>query len=359
MLCLSVSMSANCGGTGSLIGTGPNLIALELIEQQYGFGTPLSFATWLAFGFPQLILCLMVIWIWLNLYFQPKPYLITDAEIEVTDAEKEEHVRFMLKTKQLELGPLSYGEKSVTILFLVLGFLWFTRSPGFITGWGDLLNNYNGARVSDSTTGIFVALLCFALPSMSFWNPNLDEDEGSLISWKIVEEKIPWGIVLLFGGGFALGEGSHRSGLSHCIGQKLMTLSTLPAWEVVIISTCITSAITQIASNAATSNMILPILLELSELMCINPILMILPATCACSFTFILPVSTGPNAIVFGPSGLSTLQMVKAGWVINLATLIITFACTFTYGTLLFDLHTYPSWAVTVVGNCSVEGSSL
>ena len=207
MLAMCVSMSANCGGTGTTIGTGPNLIMLELILDSFP-DCPLSFATWMAFAVPQLIICLIIVWIWLQFYYLPFPWkvsvLLGIFEIisatfyirflfrkrkywlpllsnciefqKVDDKEKEETKKRDLQVKEVlrhhldELGSMSYEEKTVSCVFVTLVLLWFFRAPGFMTGWGDLLSDrYDTGLseeivISDSTAAVIVVCLLFVLP---------------------------------------------------------------------------------------------------------------------------------------------------------------------------------------------------
>merc|ERR1712062_338907 len=146
----------------------------------------------------------------------------------------------------------------------------------------------------------------------------------SILNWKLVEKKLPWGVILIFGGGFALAEGCKVSGLSDWIGSQLESLYGLSDSALLIVVCVMASMLTQIASNAATANIIIPILIVLSNKLCINPLYLVLAPTYACSFTFIFPVSTAPNAIAYEMSGISTLDMFKAGWLMNILTLGVT-----------------------------------
>ena len=167
MLCMSVCMSANVGGTGTVIGTGPNLVAVELLKQTFGSSQPMTFTTWLAFALPQLILCLICIWIWLQLYYLPNPFRKTSDEERALSKAEEANVAKLLRTKLSELGKMTYYEANVLSLFVFLVLLWFFRSPGFMTGWGDAFDT----NISDATAAMFISILLFILPAdKSFWS---------------------------------------------------------------------------------------------------------------------------------------------------------------------------------------------
>lgn len=359
MLCMSVCMSANVGGTGTIIGTGPNLVAVEILKQNFGSAQPMTFTLWLAFAFPQLILCLIAIWIWLQFYYLPNPCRSMSEDEKLQAINEEQNVSKMLKNKLTELGKLTYYEANVLTLFILLVLLWFFRSPGFMDGWGDIFESKFNTAVSDATAAMFISILLFILPAeKSFWSfstktyeldsENQTEDinkDKKLLDWSSVSKRLAWGIVLLFGGGFALGAGSEQSGLSAWIGQQFATLSNLPQWSIVIITTLGASLLTQVAANVASANIFLPIMIQLATSLCVNPLMLIMPATMACSFTFMLPVSTAPNAIAFESAGMNSAEMVKVGWVMNLVALCITWGCTFTYGFPLLELNHVPDWA--------------
>ncbi len=152
-------------------------------------------------------------------------------------------------------------------------------------------------------------------------------------------------MILLIGGGYALAEASEQSCLSAWLGSQLEALDGLEQWALSLVSTLLANFFTQILSNSATVSILLPVLIDLALVLGTNPLYLILPVTVACSYAFMLPVSTGPNAVCFGPSGMTMLQMMRLGFVLNLVCLgIITFASN-TYGYFMFDLGDFPSWA--------------
>ena len=179
--------------------------------------------------------------------------------------------------------------------------------------------------------------------------------EKKLLDWPSLSKRLAWGIILLFGGGFALGGGSEQSGLSAWIGSQFSSLSSLPVWSIVVICTLGASALTQVAANVASANIFLPIMIQLANTLCVNPLLLILPPTMACSFTFILPVSTAPNAIAYEAAGLKAVEMVKVGWVMNVLSLLITWGCIFSYGQPLLKLDSLPDWASNKFTNCTTH----
>lgn len=353
MLAMSVCMAANIGGTGTTIGTGPNLVLLGNLDDNFK-GHPLSFGSWMAFAVPIEIICLLLLWIWLQLYFLPLSCTAKDAKDE--DSKK---VARMIEQKCDELGPLTFREKVVLAHFVVLVLLWFFRSPGFFESYGDLRED-----IDDATPAIAIVILLFLMPSEPSFK-KLRPCQSPLIDWKTVEKRLPWGIILLLGGGFALAETSKCSGLNSWIGDQLkQAVDGTSTFATLLIACAIASVLTQVASNVASASILMPIMAELSRGTQTNPLLLMLPPTLVTSFAFMLPVSTPPNAIAFGPSGMRTVDMLKVGTVMNLVCLLVTLAGAYTLGLALFDLETYPSWAesnnnstsVNVTTQCLNEG---
>lgn len=204
MLAMAICMAANIGGVGTTIGTGPNLVLLGILDSKFE-DHPLSFGLWIAFAFPLALICLVLLWLWLMFYYLPF------KSRRGQDNLAQEKIKSMITQKCLDLGPISYQEKVVLIHFVVLVLLWLFRSPGFFNSYGDLLD------VDDATPAIAVVILLFLMPSEA----KLTKKVPPLIDWKTVEKRLPWGIILLLGGGFALAEASQCSCLNAWIGFKL------------------------------------------------------------------------------------------------------------------------------------------
>ena len=169
-----------------------------------------------------------------------------------------------------------------------------------------------------------------------------------LIDWKTVESNLAWGIILLLGGGFALSEASEVSCLSAWIELKLAELSDLPSWVLLMILSLVACAVTQVLTNTASASLLLPVYRQLALELKLNPLYLMLAPTLVTSFAFMLPVSTGPNAIAFRASGLNVVQMAKAGSGVTVLCLLITLIAIHAYGTFMFDLDQFPEWAEEV-----------
>lgn len=290
-LMLSIAYSASIGGISTLIGTPPNLVLAGVIKQTYGI--EISFAQWFIFGFPIAIVLLFICWMYLTRFafkFKQKEFPGGRQEIK----------------KQLQdLGPISYEEKVVFLVFLLTAFSWITRSF--------LLERFI-PKIDDTIIAIFFAVLLFILPSKN--------SAVKLMSWDDAV-KLPWGIVLLFGGGMALALGFETSGLAVWIGTQMTSLESFSLFILLLILVASVNFLTEITSNLATTAMLLPVLVSLAAALGLHPFYLLVGATLAASCAFMLPVATPPNAVVFGSGYLKIEDMVRKGFAMNLISIII------------------------------------
>lgn len=171
--------------------------------------------------------------------------------------------------------------------------------------------------------------------------------------------KFPWNIVILLGSGFALAEACEVSGLSEWLGNNLANLHVIPPWSIVAIVCALITGFTEVTSNTATATIFLPILKSLGKSICVHPWYLMLPATISCSFAFMLPVATPPNAIVFSGGYLKVVDMAKAGLGMNIFGCIILLVCVNTYGKIMFDLDTFPVWASDYAGQSNLNITNI
>jgi len=333
-LLLGIAYSASIGGIATLVGTPPNLSFARIANIIFPAMPEISFANWLIFAIWITMLMFIAAWLLLFAIYRPR---------HAWDGVNRKEFR---KEYQL-LGPARPEEKIVFILFILMALLWVFRS-GFhigavnIPGWADLFSR--PAYINDGTVAMLIAVILFIIPSPS-------EKGERLMNWRTAN-KLPWHIVLLFGGGFALAKGFVDSGLSVWFGEQLSGLAgTHPMILTSVIATMM-SFLTELTSNTASTEMILPIVAGMAVSIKINPLLLMIPATLAASLAFMLPVATPPNAIIFGTGKVQIREMVKAGFLLNLVGVIITTLVVYFWGTLVFDIdvHGFPAWATITAG---------
>ncbi|KAM9845838.1 solute carrier family 13 member 4 [Aulostomus maculatus] len=372
-LSLSITYAATIGGLITITGTSTNLIFAEQFNTRYPDAKVINFGTWFIFSFPIAIIMLVLTWLWLHFLFLGCNFRETCSLSQKRKSDREMQSEMRIQEEYKKLGTISYPEVVTGVFFILMTLLWFTREPGFVPGWTSLFEKQvpklKGYR-TDATVSVLLGFLLFLIParrpfsssspdSHSFFGfVSSDEDSKSdplapMITWKDFQRLMPWEIVILVGGGYALAAGCKVSGLSVWIGRQLEPMSGLPPWAVTLLACLLVSAVTEFASNPATLTVFLPILSALSETLHINPLHTLIPSTMCVSFGVMLPVGNPPNAIVFSYSHVQISDMVKAGFGVNLIGVAVVMLAITTWGVPLFNLTEFPAWAVTrnVTGN--------
>uniref|UniRef100_A0A8D0AMT0 Solute carrier family 13 member 1 n=1 Tax=Sander lucioperca TaxID=283035 RepID=A0A8D0AMT0_SANLU len=343
-MCLGIAYSSNIGGISTLPGTSPNLIFSEYLNQVYPNCNCINFANWLVLCLPISVIMLLLTWIWL--------YWLFFGE----QSQKEAAARKVIEEEYRSLGPMSSQEIVTAVVFVTMVLLWLTRAPGFMPGWASLFPHHMG-YITDATVALLLGLLLFIIPAYGpsrkygeythnqdiFFSISLHPE--AMISWDNFQALMPWKVALLVGGGFALAEGTKESGLSLWVAELLTPLGDLPVLATIAIACIIVTTVTEFASNAATITIFLPILSPLAEAIHVNPLYVLIPTTLCTSYSFLLPVSNPPNAIVFGYGHITIMDMVKAGLGVNVIGVLATLLAVTTWGVPLFSLDTYPDWA--------------
>ena len=323
---LSIAYSSSLGGVATLIGTPPNLVMVKMLEVLFPNAPAISFGNWMIFALPISLIMLVFVAILLT-----KILFKVDKDVKLS--------KEFIKDEYKQLGKFSSEEKAISIIFLTTALLWIFRSDillGFITipGWSNLLPT--AGFINDGTVAISMAFILFLIPSKSGKRALLDQTAFS---------KVPWGIILLFGGGFALAKGFSSTGLSDFIGDQLSGLSSIsPIWVIIITATLVTF-LTELTSNTALTQTILPIVASVSVAIGLNPLLLMLTATISASMAFMLPVATPPNTIIFAGGRIKILEMAKTGFALNIIGVIVISLMVYYLGNLIFGLNTFPVWA--------------
>ena len=311
-LMLAIGYSATIGGIGTLIGTPPNLVLAGVFNEI--FGIEITFSQWIIFGLPISITLLFICWYYLTRFgftFKQKGFPGGRKEIK----------------RQLDaLGKLSFEEKIVATVFACTALAWISRS--FV-----LKNILPG--IDDTIIAITSAIILFILPSK--------QKGKKLLNWEEAV-KLPWGILILFGGGMAIAAGFGGSGLAQWIGNQMALLQNVPLLVLVFLLVLFVNLITEVTSNMALTAMILPILAPLALVMDVHPYLLMVGATVASSCAFMLPIATPPNAVVFSSGYITIPDMVKTGFWLNIISVVIIVLMVFFVLPSLwdFDAATFP-----------------
>lgn len=299
-LMLGIAYAASIGGLATIIGTPPNVVMVGYMKRFYNLDV--SFSKWMVVGIPLMLLILT------SCYFIITRLLFRN-ELPAIEGSKE-----LIQKKLTELGSITKEEKLVMLVFSVTCFFWIFRQN---------LNSLIGKNLLDDTTiAMSGGILMFLMP--------LDiKNSKFVLDWNDMKN-LPWGILLLFGGGLCLADGMADAGLVQLVGEKISSQNTLSAMALTFLLIFIAMALTEIMSNVALTTIFIPVVFGIADGFHINPILLAMPVTFAASCAFMMPVSTPPNAILFASGYIKMKEMMKTGLLLNLFSLIIIFLISIT-----------------------------
>lgn len=313
-LFLGIAYSSSIGGISTLVGTPPNLIFYNFYNTYLTDQFNISFFNWMLFALPTSLLFFVIVYWYFKFHLRNTTLNINPKIIYET---------------YTALGPISWEQKIVAYVFSALAITWMTRSDidfnsFVIPGW----NRFFPSKIEDSSVAVFFALVLFVIPSKN-------QKGNYLLSIKELK-KIPMNILLLFGGGFALAQGVVSSGLGDFLASLMGGFQSLPSVVLVGVICLLLLFFTEISSNSAALQLALPILLPLSQGLDIPSWMILIPSTIACSFAFMLPISTPPNAIIFESGRVEVKDMVRYGFILNLIGIAVLLIATFGWGGFIF-----------------------
>ena len=324
---LAIAYAASVGGTATLIGTPPNMVFAGMLQKLFPEAPEISFFTWMKVGLPLVLIFLPVIWIYITRYFRISGSFSGSQGI--------------IGSELRALGSMSAGEKRVFVIFLITALGWvfrrdFVFDETVIPGWGTLLGV--GDYVHDSTVAVACAMFLFILPDGKAPGQRL-------LDWKAAES-VPWGVVMIVGGGYAIAESFKVTGLAEWVGKELAFISQMPTLVVLLLVVGLMIFLTEINSNTATANIFLPVLATMAVAGGTNPLLLMIPATFACSFAFMLPSGTGTNTVIFASERVTIPQMAKCGLWLNLISIVLLTLLLYMVVVPLLGIETeLPGWA--------------
>ncbi|PCI47137.1 MAG: anion transporter [Alphaproteobacteria bacterium] len=294
-LVLGIAYSASIGGLGTPIGTPPNLFVVSFMKETYGI--EISFFTWMLFGIPTVIIMVPLAWFVLTRWAYP--FNLSDAPV----------AQELLREKLTAMGPMTTPERRVAYVFLSVAVSWIFRVP--------LQQNLHILLwLNDAMIAIGGASVLFLIPS------GCTTEKGTaLLDWDSAN-RIPWGVLLLFGGGLSLAAAVKASGLAIWLGTALSVLGTLPLIVMILCLVAMVIFMTELTSNTATVATLLPVLGALAVMTGIDPMMLFAPVALAASCAFMLPVATAPNAVIYSTGEVTIPQMANAGFRLNLVGIV-------------------------------------
>ena len=291
-LMLGIAYAATIGGMSTLVGTAPNIVFSAFMQETYGI--EISMIQWMTLGVPLAIVMLYSAWVILTKYVFPTSFITSDE------------TKLYLRNMLTDQGPLSKDEKKISLIFGLTALAWMFRT---------LLDNFEMfSGLTDAGIAIISAILLFMIPSST--------NKGELLDWS-QSDKLPWGLLILFGGGLSIAAQINSSGLGIWIGEGLSVLSTVPPIFLILAVATLIIFLTEVTSNVATTSTFLPVFGAVAIGIGVLPVSLTVPVCLAASCAFMLPVATPPNAIVYGSGKFTIATMMKAGFALNIIGIFV------------------------------------
>jgi len=318
---LSIAYAANIGGIATIIGTAPNLFVVSFLKDAINtpFQQDISFLQWAKIGTPTALVLLPIAW-----------WLLSKVIYKVDKVSLQHSSKSLLDQKR-SLGSMNYEEKAVCWVFVFTITLWLSRT--FLQGLEFTISRNTYAPLSgltDSSIAIFSAILLFLIPTKS----NIS---NFILEWKDLRD-LPWGILILLGGGLSLAAAVQANGVTEFIGAHTTVLAFMPPLLILLIIITAVVFLTELTSNTATTATLVPVLAAIAPSLNIHPYILVIPAAIASSCAFMLPIATPPNAIVFASGHIAMQEMRKSGFWLNLLCLLVITALAYTFSTYMINL---------------------
>eukprot|EP01120_Amphizonella_sp_Union-15-10_P012411 TRINITY_DN5503_c0_g1_i1.p1 TRINITY_DN5503_c0_g1~~TRINITY_DN5503_c0_g1_i1.p1 ORF type:complete len:545 (-),score=57.83 TRINITY_DN5503_c0_g1_i1:39-1673(-) len=338
---LAVAYGSSIAGIITPIGSPPNIVVMDWFSTTYPDAPDITFLLWMATSLPTALLMLSLLYLYISSYYITESNTFTEEDNIQSRKDFKKHLE--------QLGMMSWPEKVILCVFGLAVFLWIFRSDlifsgdtcvawrGCLPGWGSLFPKPHYIR--DGSVSIFCAILLFLIPARN-------ESNTKILDWDTVQN-ISWAVLWLTGGGFALARAIEVSGLAHWIGSQLILLTVLPPQIIVVVVVIVAVFVTEIVANTPAVQIALPILAGIASEAKINPKYFCIPAAHGVSCAFMLPTATGPNSIIFSYGIIKVWDMVKAGALLNVISVISISFCWFIYGQFILgaEPYSFPDWA--------------
>ncbi|MCO5609408.1 hypothetical protein L7F22_063634 [Adiantum nelumboides] len=316
---ISVAISVTIGGMSTLTGNSVNLILSGLWETDFPKERVIYYMQWMLFAVPFAIIVLLALWALLCIFFCP-PSAVKPVSASLHSLHLEDELA--------RLGPMTSDQIAILLIFLVLIVFWMTKSlTGNVSGWAALFDDYP----ANGSVTILMAIVLFVLPNPADLNQKL-------MNWSQCKD-IPWNIILLVGGGFALADGIKASGLSDVISEEMTLLKSLPYWAITPTIALVTGIVTEFTSNSATASIFVPLMAEIALSIDEHPLFLMVPAALGSQLSYMFPTATGPNAMAFAIEALRVKDMAVPGFFLKIIAIVVLSIFMPTLGVLIFNTN--------------------